>query len=542
MRYAWLLLIPLGILTFHNLYPAGLVGDDYDQVAANTLIQSLDHPWKFLSGSTFYSGGGELRGTYYKPAMTAVFALVYNLVGSEPFHFHMVQIVLGILNSILLYFFFLTLFAPWVALLGAALFLVHPVNSEVVQYISNYQDVLFMTFGLAALNVEAYLRLAARSKLAAWGWCCLEIVLLLLAALSKETGVLFIPLFGIYHRFRIGSSLRHAGKFSGLDWPAWFTLLATSGVYAALRIFVSRINEIHSHYAPMETADFGTRLLNVPAVVFYYIKNFFIPWPLSLAQHWIYREFSFQGFILPLLGVAAAIWFMVLTVKRFGSKAWLFAIWVVISIGLHSQLIPLDATVADRWHYLPSVAMLGFILLWMDSVWSAELQKGDGRFSAYPRVVVVVPLIFLVGFTWRTYERNEDWADEESLLRRDLIYQPDSFAILSQLGFILNRSNRADEACELFKRSVELAPMWWINTNNLGVCFYHRGDMEQAKKYFKISAEVGSYHLAYENYAKALIQEKRFAEAREFIKWALQTFPNNPSLAELANSIRDVSN
>ena len=274
MRFAWLLLIPLGILTFYNLKDAGFVGDDYDQVAANLSIRSLNDPMSFLTGSTFYSGGGtELRGTYYKPVMTAAFALVYNLVGTTPFHFHVVQVVLGILNAILLYFFFRSLFSWWVALSGAALFLVHPTNSEVIQYISNYQDVLFMTFGLAALNVEAYRRSSH------WGWFALEGLLLLLAGLSKETGLLFIPILAVCSVMLRKS---RSATLGGLQWRKDLASLRiflvvglTIGAYAALRIFVSNISEIHSHYAPMETALLTTRLINVPAVVFYYIQNFF---------------------------------------------------------------------------------------------------------------------------------------------------------------------------------------------------------------------------------------------------------------------------
>lgn len=502
-RYIWLLLIPIGFLTFHNLSNAGWVGDDYDQVVFNQLIKNLDHPFKFFTGSTFYSGGAEeLRGTYYKPVMTATFALIYGAFGPSPFWFHMIAVALHILNAILLFFFLKNLFPPWLSWIGATIFLVHPSHSEVVQYVSNYQDVLYMTFGLAALNVRT-------------GW--LMALCLALSALSKETGLLFIPILAAYHGW-IHRKI------------PWVVLGSVVAVYAYLRIYVSNVSGLQAYYTPMETASTLTRLGNVPAAVFYYLKQFFYPWPLGLAQHWIYREFSFTGHVIPLIGIAAAIAFAMFTIKKFGAPAKFFTLVCVFSLGLHSQLIPLDATVADRWHYLPSIGMLGLILLWAGKLWQTQAKAiaiGSG-------VVIAI-------FAFWTYERNLDWQNEEKLLARDLQYQTDSFALMSQLGFIMLNQNRTDEACPLLKRSVELAPNWWINSNNLGVCLFQKGDLPGAMVQFQNSIITGNYHLAYENYAKGLIRLGRRTEAIQFIDQALQRFPGNPNLPQLMAIARSAS-
>jgi tetratricopeptide (TPR) repeat protein len=508
------LLVVLGILVFHNLSQAGFVGDDYDQVLFNPVIRDLSSPIKFLTGSTFNSGGAaELRGTYYKPAMTGVFALVYGIFGPSAMAFHLVQVALGIVNALLAYFLFRSLFPPLLSFFGAALFLIHPANSEAVQYVSNYQDVLFMTFGLTALNIEAY----RTSR--AWWWNVIEAGLLLLAALSKETGLLFVPLLMAWAWFR-RAELRII--------PAGLALLA----YGYLRIYVSAVSTVQAHYTPMETADTWTRILNVPAALFYYLKNFFVPWPLGLAQHWIYREVTFAGFFLPLLGVGAAVVFAVVSIRKFGKPAKLFVIWCVLSFGLHSQLlIPLDATVADRWHYLPSLGMLGLVLLWL------QASVVDWRSSVSKSL-----LLLLAVFALWTYVRNGHWKSEQTLLTRDLRHQPDSFAIMSQLGYLLLNQNRTEEACPLLAKSVELAPKWWVNTNNLGVCLFAKDQVPEALSYFKISMDNGRYHLAFENYAKALIYLKRTDEARTFLISARQQFPENAVIRQLSASLGNASN
>jgi len=209
--------------------------------------------------------------------------------------------------------------------------------------------------------------------------------------------------------------------------------------------------------------------------------------------------------------------------------ALLFVAWTVFSIGLHSQIIiPLDATVADRWHYMPSIGLLGLVLLWLKD----KVRERRSRHLGLGLMATV-----LLAFSVRTFIRSQDFVDEEALLRRDLVYQPESFPMMSQLGNILLRSNRQEEACNLFARSVQLGPKWWVNTNNLGYCLAQAGKLDEAKNYFKLSIQNGNYHMAVENYAKILIYEKDYKKARELINEALGLFPGNKVLPSLLASI-----
>ena len=523
MRFVWLLLVPLGVLTFHNLSGTGFVGDDFDQVVHNESIRTLHDPITFFTGSTFHSGGGEeMGGTYYRPLMMATLALIYHFWGSSAFHFHILLVGIVTANSILAFTFFRALFTPLVSLLGAAAFLLHPLNSEVAQYISNYQDALFLLFGLIALNVEAYRSSAGEE------WFVGEFVFLMLSALSKETGLLFLSvlvLFNALVRPHYQPQLA-SKKFYG-------TVVAVAVAYASVRIFVFGIAVVQSHHAPMELAPFAIRLLNMPAVVFYYLKNFLLPWPLGIAQHWIYREINVEGFFLPLLGIAAFSIFAFLSLRRFGALGMFFLAWWVIGVGLHVHLVPLDSTVADRWHYMPSVGLIGLVLFWIEE----GLSRPNVRYYA-----AALAIFFIVGFGLRTYIRNEDWTNEEKLLSRDLLFQPESFAIMSQLGFIYLDQKRYTEAYPLLKKSVAIAPNWTVNTNNLGVCYYYMRRFADAEAHFRKSIENGRYHLAYENLARMLIQQKRYAEAREFIETALRVLPHNSVLPGLLAAARSDPN
>jgi hypothetical protein len=523
VRFAWVLLIVLGLLTFHNLFGSGFVGDDYDQVVHNEAIRSLRNAPAFFAGSTFYSGGGnQLGGTYYRPVMMSTFALIYHFWSSSAPHFHILLVGLCILNSILAFFFFRSFFTPLVSLAGAALFLLHPLNSEVVAYISDYQDALFLLFGLLALNIEIHRNSTSPS------WFVAEFVCLLLSALSKETGLLFLPALILFNLW-----VRRYNRPTLATNTLYGAVIAAALVYGCLRIFVGDINAVQAHHTPIELAPFAIRLLNMPAVVFYYLKNFFFPWPLGLAQHWIHRTITFEGFILPLVGIAVFAAFAFATVRRFGTAGMFFLTFWVMGVALHVHIVPLDSTVADRWHYLASLPLIGLFLLWIEG----SFKRPHARYYAGALVG-----LFILGFGIRTYIRSEDWADEEKLLSRDLLFQPDSFAIMSQLGYIYLDQKQYTEACSLLEKSVMIAPNWWVNTNNLAVCYYNVGRLKEAETYFRKSLENGRYYLAYENLATLLIQQRRYAEAREFIKNALTILPNNRVLPRLLWNTRNEPN
>jgi hypothetical protein len=523
VRFAWLLLILLGLITFQGLFSSGFIGDDYDQVVHNELIRSLRYPLAFFSGSTFYSGGGkEMGGTYYRPVMMTTFALIYHFWGTSAPHYHMLLVGICILNSVLAFFFFRTLFTPLVSFVGAAVFLLHPLNSEVVQYISDYQDALFMLFGLIALNIEAH-RNSTRTH-----WFVAEFFALLLSGLSKETGLLFLPVLLL---FNLLVRRRHHPELATKKLSE--TIIAAGLAYVLLRGFVGSTNVVQSHHAPIELAPFALRLLNLPAIVFYYLKNFLFPWPLGLGQHWMYREMTLEGFFLPLLGIAVFATFAFVTIRRFGTLGVFFLTMWVVGVGLHVHIVPLDSTVADRWHYMPSLALIGLFLLWIED----GFRRPHVRHYAAALVVVLI-----IGFGIRTYIRNENWTDEEKLLSRDLLFQPESFAIMSQLGYIYLDQRRYSEACPLLEKSVAIAPNWWVNTNNLGVCYYNVGKQEEAETYFRRSIQNGRYYLAYQNLATLLIRQKRYTEAREFIETAIRTLPNNSVLPRLLSAVGDQAN
>lgn len=104
------------------------------------------------------------------------------------------------------------------------------------------------------------------------------------------------------------------------------------------------------------------------------------------------------------------------------------------------------------------------------------------------------------------------------MFSRDILYSPESFDLHNNLGTELFRAGRVHEACEHFRKSIELSPTWWTSWSNWGVCLERKNNFEGAIRSYYQAINNGRYHLAYVNLARLLLNLGRREEALIFFK------------------------
>lgn len=433
-----------------------------------------------------------MAGLYYKPLMTTAFSFIYSFFGPNATLFHLIQICLHIANAVLVYKILEKLNLKRAAFLVALVFLVHPINSEAVVYLADYQDVLFfffgaLTFWLVLNNKKIY-------------WVALTI---LLSLLSKETGAVFATVIFVY------LILFDRTKIKSFLW----SVLTALGIYSFLRFGVAQIFFNKHGLTEITTMGLAGRLVNIPEIIFTYLKNFFWPVNLAINQQWVVRSVGFFPLVLDLL-FFLSLGFLGWRAK---SRLWLFFfIWFLLGLGFHLQIFPLDLTYSDRWFYLPSVGLLGMLVI--------SLKK-------IPPWVVLIVLFLLAGRTWI---REFDWRDGLTLYRHDIKVSQNAFDLENNLGVELFRIGDFPGAKTYFEKSIALCPRWWTNWNNLGAVVEREGNLVLAQEYYRRAIDNGQYYLAYENYAKILYQQEKFGQLKDFLeKEALVRLPNNPILRQL---------
>ncbi len=275
----------VGFLLYLNSFFNGFVWDDEEQVVNNPIIHSIANIPSLFAESTFNAGGAvKMSGLYYRPLMTTAYTLIYSIFGSGAFFFHFFQVVLHIASAVLL-FLILNHFLKKenLSLLLSLIFLVHPINSETVLYVANLSDILFFFFG-----AFAFWLLISKDGLK---YLLISSFLLLASVLSKETGavwwIVIVSYLFIYKR-----------KSLKIFLPV---LAVWAGIYSFLRFDVAKIFFAKHGLTLISKMDFAQRLVNVPAIAFYYLKTYVWPINLAINQQWVIKNISFSQFFLPLL-------------------------------------------------------------------------------------------------------------------------------------------------------------------------------------------------------------------------------------------------
>lgn len=435
-----LLFVLMGFVVYFPSLFNGFAYDDYPFILQNPgsqlNIQALLGPNLFNSG------------TFYRPIPAIYFAGLYSLFGQTAFFYHFIQIVLHIISTVLVFFFFLRFFPSRVLSSFLALvFLVHPINVESVAFISSTTSEIYFLFGMSAFLIGTERHLSSTRIGAVF-------VLSLLAILTKETGVLFLVLLLFYRHFYMLGKLRVLVMTS-----------ACSGIiYLLLRVFVGGVTvSADNPFIPIKNLSLIERLVNIPAIVLHYLETFVLPWDLSVWQVWI-KTASFQDFVSPLI-ICLAIFIPLVGSIRYlyqhndhhvAQKEGMlhalifFTCWYAFTMAPLLQIIPLDMTVADRWFYFPIVGVLGII--------GVGLQPLLESYQRHKVIYIAAAFILISLFTVRTYVRVLDWKDNVTLFQHDISTQPENSVLMVQLALALYENKRTDEALMYANKAVSLSP------------------------------------------------------------------------------------
>lgn len=291
-----------------------------------------------------------------RPVLTATYWLNFLVSGTRPFTYHLVNVLLHAGTAVLIFFIFERLFAisgakfarRWFALFGAALFLLHPLQTESVDYIAGRSELIAGFFLCAAWLI--FLRNFENDDSPG---LVLGIVLLGgLAVLGKESAIslpALLLLTDFYFSGRpIGKQMERRFKLYSV-----FLLGAVAAAFVILRSLTSGTGAgFSAGVSPFEYA------LTQCRVILTYLRLFLIPagqnadWQLPF-----YRSFT-EG---------AAGWYAVGLVALLAAVVWLYKRDRLISFGLAvfllllaptSSIVPIKDAIAERRMYLPIAGLI----------------------------------------------------------------------------------------------------------------------------------------------------------------------------------------
>lgn len=456
MRRSWVLLLLglLGAAVYSNALSGAFLGDDSTLIVQNPLVKN----WRFIP--QIFISSYEGQGVYWRPLAIFSHALEYPVWGLNPLGYHLTNSVLHVANSFLIYLLVSRLFGrPSWAFITSLLFLVHPIQTEEVTYISGRCGLLAAFFMLAGLILYVEFRRGRGRE-----YYLASIIFFLLGLLSKESAVVFplavVFLDAVWLKARGAGLLRRIAPFMAIL-AAYFLWRGVLGVATA------NLSAVLPGLLP--------RLVTMAQVVFMWWGLLGVPAGLVLDRTTPLaaplRLLDVSLFTLFLLLVGGSIYF--------GRRSRLvpFAMcWFFIFLAPVLQIIPVTVQGAlftpEHFLYLPSA---GFFLL-LGSGLALSYRGSRGRKIACGALVFAL----VVSYAAVTVRRNVDWRDPRTLYSLTVRQSPQSARAHVHLGLAQQARGDSEGAAQSFQEALRLKPDYVLAHNNLGIALVHMGKDEDA--------------------------------------------------------------
>lgn len=386
----------------------------------------------------------------------------------------------------------------------ALIFLVHPLNSQVVFAIPSMQDVLFFFFGIFGL----WVLINRNSTKSLW----VVAGLALLSLLSKEVGVVFI-LIDLLYLWLFG---RNRLKMLSC------IFLAPVIVYLVLRAHAIGLFTGRTNIAAIDHLSFAQRIFTTPSLLQFYITKFLMPWKLATRYYWAYSNFSFSHFLVPLIIdmlVIGLLVFLGLKVRNDAKdfKVYIFfGVWAAVGILPYLQLVPLDMTACANWFYFSMAGVLGML--------GTYIASREWPTSSRSLVVAVGLVLAILGVS--TIIQGSYYGTSLKLAQHDLENSKEDYAAYGEVAKGLIDGGKYAEAVGYAKHSVELQPTLF-NYQNLGVALQYTGDNDGAIQAYESAAKYGSQATLYENLALLALESNDTTKAGKIFEQAVSAYPNS---------------
>jgi hypothetical protein len=421
------------IIAFDLYYPA---------IRGPFIFDDFTLPYQRVAGqplSEWISSAG------VRPLLMFTYWVNHELSGNRPAGYHILNLFIHVANTALV---FLVLsgilrMAGWAGrrkliacCLGAAVFLVHPLQTESVSYIAGRSESLAAMFALFA-----YVKfLFRKSDRISWRDSVLVLLLIGIALSIKENAVAMIGVIVLTDVF----------------WPAPFSkrgLRSNWKLYAlmvpgavAAGIIVSKVL-FFSHSAgfalPVRWYQYG---FTEARAIFTYLRLTFLPYGQSIDHDFpVSRTIWEHGAFFYVL-LLAALTGLLLWQRRRYSIACFGLLTTLILLAPTSSVIPISDPLAERRMYLP---LVGLILIGCEAASRIRIPRGIGYAAA--GVVLIV-------FSALCYNRNQLWSEPARLWENAALQSTTNVRPYSNLVDELIQERRCDLAIPHLRRAEQMFP------------------------------------------------------------------------------------
>ena len=457
-----------GIAAYANSLNGAFLFDDTTRIVNNTNVHGLGRPDRIV-----YSR---------RPVVDLTLALNYTAGELDPRGYHLVNIAIHLLAGMVLFGLVRrTLLldrlradygdaAPWLAMVIALLWTVHPLQTQCVNYITQRAESLMGLFYL--LTVYCVLR-GACSRHGLW-WYAAAIIASVLGMASKAVMVTVPIVVLLYDWLFLSPSLRAAFR---KHWPLYAGLCVTwlvlagagvvNGVLAIGNVSGATVGFGYDGISPLEY------LATQPSVIVHYLCLSLVPYALCLDYDWpvartVAEIVPYAMFVAGLL--LLTVWLLV----RRRCVAFL-GVWFFVILAPTSSFIPIKDLAFEHRMYVPLAAVVTLVVLGTYRVLRAMVERRRLPSGAARVIRIVLPIAVAGVFCGLTAARNLDYRTPLAMWSDVAEKRPNSARAWYNKALALRQEGRFEESIAPLERAAELAPKMWLVHDHLGQSYAQSG-------------------------------------------------------------------
>ena len=433
-----------------------LAWDDEFYIKNNPLVYSINLKDIF---SQYVMGN-------YHPLTILSFAIEYQFFGLNETGYHVINLLLHLLNVVLVFYVInLLVNKPTVALVAALLFGIHPLHVESVAWAAELKDLLYTFFFLGSYIV--YLKYLTNQQRKLYVF---SLLLFFLSLLSKAMAA-SLPAVLILTDYFKGRKINGKSLLEKLP----FILLSIG--FGVVAVWAQKSS------GATEVINFGflQRIVFACSGFIKYIFQLFFP--LHLSAYYPYpikstESIPAQYYLYPILfaGLVFAIFYSLRSTKKVLFGVGFFAVTIFLVL----QLLPVGgAIIADRYSYIPSIGIFYLAGEGFDLLLNKKLKV--------PAFILLA--LVTVFFSVKTYTRCNIWNNDLTLWN-DVISKYQTVPIAyNNRGLIYLNQGKNDSALKDFNKAIELKSDYAKAYNNRGTLYMNEGKNDEALKDFDKAIE-----------------------------------------------------
>jgi protein O-mannosyl-transferase len=485
-----LLLVIIGFVLYANTLNHSFTLDDYSVILENRVTKQGPAAIPEIFKTSYRYGYYFTNDNLYRPLVKSMFALEWKLGNGKATLGHWFNVLFYCFTGFILFLALNRITGNMLlAFVTAALFLAHPVHTEVVANIKSRDEILAFLFSVWAL--ERFISAIKNNKTSSF---INSGLLYFLALMSKESAITFLAIFPLA-----------AWYFTEIKPVVVLKKMIPLIVAAVLFLFI-RSGVLHgitpdsvsiADNLLVGAKDIASRFATAVLILGLYLKILIFPHPLVF--DYSYNQIPLVGlsdpwFILSLITYTAMLVFALLTLKK-KSLLSFSILFYLITLSVSSNLfMTIGSSMGERFLYTPSLGFcLALAILILQVTVSAKIELPQNFSKAILNsklLFLLIPLLLL--YSVKTISRNPDWKTNYSLYSHDVDLSPNSTRTHYYLGNYLVKPEAWEGKSEQekreiiyrgiaeLKRSIEIYPGFADSYTQLGVAYYKLNNADSA--------------------------------------------------------------